>query len=1137
MREIIKSIISLSMAVPLFGVQQLSNMISRKEDKQPTDHTGSTLDSVTQVAQEQMGDTMRSLYKGGDTIQRSVIDMIFSAVSRKAEQAENSQPPTSGKSQAAAVNRGKLDTSTVVMLGEGLAAGMGDFGLSEEFQETSFPALITQQMGTEFNQPLMQSPGIGDLVGFPTLPVRIPAIMQTTALKDFPPSMPLHNLSVPGFKVADALNLRPIAPLVHRDDTKQSLANLVLGMPDLMHQGDQPLMTQLEYALKWKPTFTLIELGYHEVMEAAVAFDLKALPDLKTFREHYRRILTELREAGSEVLVMTIPDPADTAFFSPIESAAQILKVKPEALRSAYQLEYTDRITVNGLMDIGCQIIAGEIKSLTHGVVIDGAWMEQVSNHVAALNDEITLLSREHGALVYDLHGFYRRVREIGVSLGSRRISADFLGGFYELNGYYPGPTGHALLANDILQLLNNAYGAEFPIVDVGRILATDPVADYRQPEGPVLAEENLATILDSVGTLDPASDAPTVDDVESEAVDTSGDGHASGLALEEFKPGLPLTLPTSLEQALTLNKEASYYGDAIRAVHCRDDEEAKFGSGRELLFGGLAMVDSHLRGTIRIKFSKPVDEVTHFEVMHEDGLVGDDGVLAAPQFFKLPARHNSVKDDPDLVSSGDLNLKTGEVTDLQFYFRFMNTALLSLVRANPKFPDVPISFISNPPDPTKSYGSAWARFEQRADGNLDFTFYGTTFVPLGSALPDPVRFPLPFCSPTLQFASIPAAGTQLHPHIHLSTKAPEPVGADNLPEIPTNTIREYTVYARNTSFGDKFTLNVPELGGEATGRSQLMGRVEIQFGEQFGDSVSIAVACFAPGGMLYDPNPPPSLLTETFPGRLYSGLHGHNEILRFPEQTYGLNDVYCLDDPFDLSVGAVNVKTGRLLTELLHRGLIGQDLFFALLEVEPRTPRESFNFRGPALFEKDSRGQTVFRFRGQVTVLYPEGFLFPKPDQKTGFVVGPGSVLDPFLWVRAIDAPNTSPFVKKGGRDNVKASTGDQFSYHFEISNESGGNASFTYVNHTQDATYTMHRLAWVSFENSETSTLKSGHYDTVTFTGFGSWSKDDEPTPRLVTAQISTSRETPYVSIQIDGGFISNVNTKPPDLEDVRP
>ena len=1129
MREKIKSIISFSLAVPLLGIKQVTNLFSGSDaDKE----TAAAVDALTHETEKHLGSRMQGLYKGGDTIQRSVLDLIFSSISQPSEE-ENSTGETDSTTGPVSleVDHGKLDTSKFIVMGEGLAAGMGDFGLSEEFQTWSFPAQMAQQMQTEFNQPYMQSPGIGDVIGLNKLPVRVPDVYQDTVRSDFPPTVALHNLSIPGLKLADAVNLKPSEPIVHRNDALQTMVNLILGLPDLLHEGDQPLMTQLEYALSWKPTFTIVSLGYQEVMEAMVSRDGEALPDISEFRDNYARIISSLKQTGSEVLITTIPDPADTAYFSPIDSAARVLKLKSSALQKAYRLAPDDRITVQGLMEMGCQLIAGNLKSMDGAHIVDSGWLNQVSTHVAEMNNELASLASEHGALVYDLGGFYKRVRDVGISIGSRRLSADFLGGFYELNGYFPGPTGQGLIANDILQHINRHYDAGFSPVDIGLVMANDPVADYRIADGPDLAEEDLSRLIKTnsggvpheVGETYNKDANPPPSPVDQDSQDV--------VHLEQHMPALPLTLPSSMEQVLSLNKEASYYGDAIRAVNCRNSDEAIWGSGREQLFGGLAIVDSHLEGNIRIRFSESMDQISHFEVTHEKGLFGDDGMMTAPQFFKLPACHNSVKDDPDLISSGDLNLATGEVTNMEMHFRFMNTALLSLVRCNPKFPDVPISF------PGK-YGSAHATFENRPDGNLDISFFGTTFVPLGMVLPEVVRFPLPFASPTLDFASIPASGAQLHPHIFLSTRPPEPLPEGiTAADIPTNTIQEFTANSRHTSFGDKFGLNMEELGGEATGRSQLTGRVEIQFGERFGDSVSIAVCCHAPGGMLYAPNPPPSTLSEAFPGRLYSGLHGHNEFLRFPKQTYALTTVYCLDDPMDVAVGAVNLKTGRLLADFMRRGMVGQDLFMALLEVEPRTPQESFQFRGPAWFEKDERGQSIFRYKGLVTILYPEGFLFPAPDLKSGFASGPGSILDPFYWIQAMHQGEEKDFVKKGSKENVEASTGDMFSMKYEVSNKPGQKAMFEYTNHTQEGTFTMHKLSWVDFSNSMTSTAKEGSYDTVTFTGFGTWSKDDTPISRTGSVQISTNRQAPYITIQIDGGFLSNVNTKPQDIEEVRP
>ena len=109
---------------------------------------------------------------------------------------------------AAPVNRGSLDTSRMVVLGEGLAAGVGDFALHAEAQNFSFPAQMARQMSADLPQRLIQPPGIGNFVGFAPLPVRVPAPMQSTVLEQLPPQ-PVSNLSVPEFTLEDALSLRP----------------------------------------------------------------------------------------------------------------------------------------------------------------------------------------------------------------------------------------------------------------------------------------------------------------------------------------------------------------------------------------------------------------------------------------------------------------------------------------------------------------------------------------------------------------------------------------------------------------------------------------------------------------------------------------------------------------------------------------------------------------------------------------------------------------------------------------------------------------------------------------------------------------------------------------------------------------
>jgi hypothetical protein len=602
-----------------------------------------------------------------------------------------------------------------------------------------------------------------------------------------------------------------------------------------------------------------------------------------------------------------------------------------------------------------------------------------------------------------------------------------------------------------------------------------------------------------------------------------------AGLFAEE--PGGPLQLPPGLVQELPVNSARSYFGDALRAVDCPADEDNPFGTCGNLLFGGLAMTDANVSGLIRIKFYPPARNIAHFEISHPRGLGGEKGVLSAPQFFRMPVEANLVRDpfDAQIVSEGDLNLLTGEVTNLEYRVLFINTALLALGGVNPKLEAPVIKFPG-------IYGSSWAKFEQRPDGLLDFTFFGSTFLALGNDIGGEVpRFPLPFCNLRWKCASIPAPGTSLHPHLFLTTKEDdEPECGDDCPEIPTNTVWEMVTFTHNTSFGDAFTLKIPELGGNATGRSHLLGRIQIQFGERFGDLVPFTVSSVPPAGLLAEP--PESPLS--FAG-LSLGLLGHNEYLRFPKKTYFLQDVAFADDPFDVPLGAVNVKTGKVVGELLYRGFIAQNLLFVLLEQnDGRIAPSSFFFRGPASFEKGVNGETVFRFNGDVRLDF-SGFRFPSPDhvKANSFIAGDGSFLDPFLRIQAMRPAPPAGYVFSGSEAAV-ASTGDNFTYSYNIPCDAvGRSASFEYTNSNpaEGGTFRMYRLASVSCTNSRGSTMPEGQYDTLTFTAFGSWSRDDDP--HVATVQISRSATQPYVSIIVDGGLVSNVNTKPERLEDSLP
>jgi hypothetical protein len=586
----------------------------------------------------------------------------------------------------------------------------------------------------------------------------------------------------------------------------------------------------------------------------------------------------------------------------------------------------------------------------------------------------------------------------------------------------------------------------------------------------------------------------------------------------------VPLRLPPGLVQTLPVNRAGSYIADAVRVQDCPDDKDNPFGTCSSSLFGGYAMWSTHVTGFVEIRFYPPRNGISHFEVSHPGNLVGDDTDMQAPMFYEMPVQENRVLDAFEEITSGDLNLNTGEVRNLEYVVFISNSWYVALGQVNPSLKPPAFRFPG-------IYGSAHAKFEQREDGLLDFTFKGSSFLPLGNnVLGDPVKIPMPLCGPFLNCAGIETPGTSLHPQIRVTTKAPagDPCGADCFIPQP-NSVQEYTANTYYSSFGDVFTVNVPQLGGPAEGRTHLQGRLMIQFGPANGDgTVPFAISTLPPGGLLApipDAPAPLDLFKIT--------MLGHNERLFFPNYTYITADPVLLEDGFDPSIGLLDPTTGAVVGDLLYRGVPAQSLFSTIINLNiTRIPLDTFRHVGPARFSRGPNGENVFHYDGKLPLTF-DTFLFPSPDYENpnaAFTSGPGSLLNPYMRFQAmqiVDQPRTA---RSGSAQNVRSSFNETFSYSYSVSCDPTSNAGavFEYTNQTEGGTFRMENLSWVSCINSLKSQRSVGDYDVISFTGYGSWSEDSDP--HTANVQVSVTPGEEYVSIQIDGGLISAVHTKPP-------
>jgi hypothetical protein len=594
-----------------------------------------------------------------------------------------------------------------------------------------------------------------------------------------------------------------------------------------------------------------------------------------------------------------------------------------------------------------------------------------------------------------------------------------------------------------------------------------------------------------------------------------------AGLAVAQDKLPQPLTLPPGLEQTLSISKAGSYFGEAVKIQDCPDDKDNPLGLCNNVLFGGSAMFVSQLSGNIRLRFFPAADNIAQFQMTLPGGLRGDDVVERAPLSYQFPV--NGVRfSDGEPLAKGELDLTTGEVKNLDVRLCVASNILDAYKNLNPTLTGCEIRFPG-------IYGTAVARFEQRPDGLLDFTFFGSTFAPLGNNTnglrDDKVRIPLPLCSSPGVCAGMQAPGTSLRPRLRISTKDPDATDCGaNCPDIPLNSIRVFTASAYHSSMGDRFDrLNIPELGGPAVGWSHLSGRLYIQFGDRYGDLVPVVVWAIVPEGALVEPPPSP------LPGFGINML-GVDGKVNFPNYSYVATDRIWTNDPFDFAVGVINVKTGRSVGDFVFRGLPIQTLFTVIQTLNAgRIALDTFRYQGPAWFERGPNGSLVFRYNSEVFLDFAT-LLWPMPDYNParGFRAGEGSLLDPFLKFQAT-AGGEKPVVVKSGQISEVSSFGDQVSLRYSIPCDiSNKTYSFEYTNsanETRGGTFRLDTLSSVTCTNAGGSTAKPGDADIVTFSGFGTWSKDKDR--HLATVQISTAPNSKFFIVQIDGGLVSNADT----------
>lgn len=490
-----------------------------------------------------------------------------------------------------------------------------------------------------------------------------------------------------------------------------------------------------------------------------------------------------------------------------------------------------------------------------------------------------------------------------------------------------------------------------------------------------------------------------------------------SGVPSHGLTPNQTDLRPFTLEHHelhFEMDPELSFFGDCLRVIDQPDEQPLApgfppFGWSGRVLLGGHAMTSSRLRGELTVCFEAEAGGRVPFVIRQRTPWVGEDTVLSAPDGYRLPSSGNEVRLVTP-VSRGVLEVATGRVYDFHLNCQFDNTAIRALLAHNPALIPPPLLF---PGLPHSGHALAW--FEISEAGPLRLNIAAQMFLPLGAGTSDaPLRMPAS-ASPSSAQSPFLARNTSLHPFIVLSCQASTPgewASAKPKTRVPPraavglqqalerNQGRQLTMLCcpKETHFGDDFDVRAEELGGNALAQSPMFGRVEIQLGTIINGFVPLMLR-FSRPAVDYEKKFAP--LLRLLPPGSSPGLLGLRGEMAFPKQVYEQRNLSLNSDPYKLSIGIIDVTTGRICNMILRKFLF-QDLMMSLLLNEPRTPTDSFSYVGAGALELEA-GRLLLDLQASLIIPYPSGYKFPLANGGT-VVARTGSQLTPFLHIVALD-------------------------------------------------------------------------------------------------------------------------------------
>ncbi len=379
---------------------------------------------------------------------------------------------------------------SLLSVGDSLTEGVQSADANVRTQPQSYIALLARQMNAYFPLPLIQTSPAG-LVGTTGHRHRLFPWVQSP------------NLAVSGATVHDVLYDRALA---------LTPANISTETEMVLYPRTG---SQIEVAESLGAKLIVCWIGNNDALGAALAFnhyDASQLTPVDEFRKDYEEITRRLGAVSDHVVLLNIPNVTDIGFLMDGDDLTRFLG-------SDYGLPAGSYTSMMTMLMIKLGRNDGSILK-NPDYVLDANEVGAIQARVDAFNQVIADTAAAQGMPVLDVNFLFRNALLHPYTFFGIPLQRRLLGGIFSLDGVHLSNIAHALVANELIRLIDSRFHMTIPELaqdQLQSIFVSDPFVD-KDGDGRVTGRP-AAGLLETLGPAlglsgdpdDPLPDSPRV--------------------------------------------------------------------------------------------------------------------------------------------------------------------------------------------------------------------------------------------------------------------------------------------------------------------------------------------------------------------------------------------------------------------------------------------------------------------------------------------------------------------------------------------------------------------------------------------------------------------------------------------------